>query len=411
MTSEPLFAIDTYHLALAAIGAAVILAYWLPRFVSRREPAAAPMMIVLGMLVAWLLPDVVVLPDPRVAPRTWELISELTVIVALFGAGMRIDSLRRRWGPTVRLLAIAMPLTIAAVALSGYLLAGMTVAGAILLGAALAPTDPVLAGDVQVGPPQEGAEHPVRFTLTTEAALNDGLAFPFVYLGLVIAAEGLSPGAWGVKWLAIDVVYRIVVGVAAGAAAGWGLGRVLFAIPRGALLAETSSGVVALAGVVLCYGATELLAGYGFIAVAVMGLVLRRIESAHPFHRRLHDFCETVEHALLALLLVALGLVLPTLFSGLTWVHAVIALLLIGVIRPLAVWLALGRSALAGRDRAVVAVYGVRGIGSIYYLGYAGRHVEFVNEPQLWSLVGLTILLSTLLHGFTVGRAMEGVRD
>ena len=106
----------------------------------------------------------------------------------------------------MRLLVIAMPLTVAAIALLGWALAGLTVAGAVMLGAVLSPTDPVLAGDVQVGPPLEGREHPVRFTLTAEAGLNDGLAFPFVYLGLIIAAQGTNPWEWLVDWLLRDVL-------------------------------------------------------------------------------------------------------------------------------------------------------------------------------------------------------------
>ncbi|WP_201722459.1 cation:proton antiporter domain-containing protein, partial [Sulfitobacter sp. HI0129] len=182
-------------------------------------------------------------------------------------------------------------------------------------------------------------------------------------------------------------------------------------IPRGRVLADTGSGVIALAGVLLCYGSTELVEGYGFIAVAVMGLTLRRVEEDHDFHRHLHDFSESIEHALTALLLVALGSVLPMLFADLTWVHGIVALTLILVIRPLAGWVALLGSDLSRTDRGVVSIYGVRGIGSIYYLCYAGRHMEFVNETQLWSLVALVILLSTILHGFSVGRAMERVSD
>ena len=174
---------------------------------------------------------------------------------------------------------------------------------------------------------------------------------------------------------------------------------------------ERGSGVVALAGVLLCYGSTELVEGYGFIAVAVMGLTLRRVEKDHAFHRHLHDFTESIEHAVTALLLVALGSVLPVLFVDLTWVHALVALLLIVVIRPVAGWISLLGTDLSKRDRGVVAIYGVRGIGSIYYLCYAGSHTEFVNENQLWSLVALVILLSTILHGFSVGRAMERIRD
>ncbi|OCW58464.1 cation:proton antiporter [Hoeflea olei] len=413
MQNEPFFGLNPYHVALAMIGAVVILARWLPRLVSRREPAAAPLMILFGAGATLLVPGLPLMPDPRETPLPWELVSELTVIVALFGAGMRIDSLQtwNRWGPTARMLVLAMPLTILAVALLGIGLVGMTVAGAILLGAVLAPTDPVLASDVQVGPPHEGAESPVRFTLTTEAGLNDGFAFPFVYLGLIVAAESLNPGAWAFDWVLRDIVYRITLGVAMGWIGGKALGYILFRVPRGAVLAETGSGVIALAGVLLCYGTTELIEGYGFIAVAVLGLTLRRVEEHHRFHRQLHDFSESIEHALTALLLIALGSVLPVLFTDLTWTHFAVALLLILVIRPLSGWVSLIGTDLDRRERAVISVYGVRGIGSIYYLCYAGSHIEFVNEEQLWSLIALVILMSTILHGFSVGWAMDQLNE
>jgi NhaP-type Na+/H+ or K+/H+ antiporter len=337
--------------------------------------------------------------------------SELAVIVALFGTGLRIDNLRsyRRWKPTVRLLAVVMPLTILAVALLGWMLAGMTLAGALLLGAVLAPTDPVLAGDVQVGPPTEGGEHPVRFSLTTEAGLNDGLAFPFVYLGLIVAAEGFAPGSWAVEWFARDVLYRILVGTASGAAIGWLLGRILFAVPVRNVLADTGSGVLALAGVLLCYGATELIEGYGFIAAFVAGLVMRRAEAEHAFHGRLHGFNEAIEHALTAILLVLIGGVLPVLWPELDWGHVAISLALIFVIRPISGWWGLYGTELKPRERFVVACYGVRGIGSIYYLGYATSHMEFVNEGQLWATIAFTIAVSTIVHGLTAGAAVEQV--
>ncbi|WP_412051648.1 cation:proton antiporter [Hoeflea sp. Naph1] len=413
MQHEPFFGLNSYHVALAVIGIIVIVARWLPRLISKREPASAPLMILFGAGAALLMPGLPTLPDPRQVPLPWELVSELTVIVALFGAGMRIDNLRpwKRWKPTFRMLAIAMPLTILAVALLGIGVVGLTAAGAILLGAVLAPTDPVLAADVQVGPPHEGAEHPVRFTLTTEAGLNDGLAFPFVYLGLIVAAEGLNPGTWAVDWFLRDIIYRIALGVGMGWVGGRLLGFILFKVPKGAVLAETGSGVIALAGVLLCYGSTELIEGYGFIAVAVLGLTLRRINEEHRFHRQLHDFSESIEHALTALLLIALGSVLPILFADLTWTHFVVAILLILVIRPLSGWIALSKTNLDSRSRAVVSVYGVRGIGSIYYLCYAGSHIEFINEAQLWSLIALVILISTVLHGFTVGWAMDRLKE
>jgi NhaP-type Na+/H+ or K+/H+ antiporter len=408
---EPFFSLSGYHVAIAAVGAGIVLAYWIPRFFSGREPAASWLLILAGLAAFTFLPGMPDVLDPRTSPKVWELTSELAVTVALFGTGLRIDSLSnyQRWKPTIILLVFLMPITIFSVALLGWAMAGMTLAGAVLLGAVLAPTDPVLAGDVQVGPPTEGGEHPVRFALTTEAGLNDGLAFPFVYLGLIVAADGLSGGQWALEWLARDVFYRIVVGVAAGAAIGWLLGKILFALPRGHVLADTGSGVVALAGVLLCYGGTELVEGYGFIGVFVAGMVLRRAEAEHEFHSRLHGFLESIEHALTAILLILIGSVLPVLWGEIDWRYIAVGLALIFVIRPVGGWLLLARSGLEGRERLVVAAYGVRGIGSIYYLGYATGHLELVNEGALWATVAFTILASTIVHGLTAGAVVERV--
>ena len=183
----------------------------------------------------------------------------------------------------------------------------------------------------------------------------------------------------------------------------------LFVVPKGAPLADTASGVVALAGVLLCYGSTELVEGYGFIAVAIMGLTLRRVEEDHHFHRRLHDFSESIEDALTAILLVALGTILPLLFLDLAWTDVAVALILIVVIRPVSGWISLLGTNMSYKNRAAISVFGVRGIGSIYYLCYATGHMEFVNESQLWALVGLVILLSTILHGFSVSWAMSKI--
>ena len=411
MLASQMFELDSHHVLLAASGACVILAYWLPRFVSGREPVASALLMLAGAVAYGALPGMPAALDPTVSPRLWELVSELTVVVALFGAGLRIDNLfvATSWRPTLRLLVVALPLTIAVVAWLGVTLGGLTLAGALLLAAVLSPTDPVLAGDLQVGPPLEGGEHPVRFVLTTEAGLNDGLAFPFVLLGLAVATEGVAPGSWGAEWLARDLLYRIAVGILAGAAIGWLLGKIVFAIPRANALARTESGVVAIAGVLVSYGLTELVEGYGFVAVFVTGLVLRRAEEDHEFHRRLHAFSESIEHALTALVLIMLGGALPLLWPVLDWRYLAVGLLLLLVVRPLVGWLSLLGTRLTIRERAAVAFYGIRGIGSVYYLSYASGRVELVNEPQLWAMVAYTILASTILHGFTAAPMMERV--
>ena len=404
-----MFGFETYHILLAALGAAIIASHWLPRFLSGREPAAAPLLILAGLLAFTLIPGMPDAIDPMASPRIWELTAELAVIIGLFGAGIKIDRLtgHNLWRPTIRLLVFGMPLTIISLMLFGWFVAGMTMAGGLLLGAVLAPTDPVLAGDVQVGDPLEGGEHPVRYALTTEAGLNDGLAFPFVHLGILIAAAGGV--SWGLagEWLARDVLYRIAVGGLSGAACGWLLGRILFFWPRKNALSKTQSGVIAFAGIILAYGATELVEGYGFIAAFVSGLVLRRQEAEDHFHERLHSFAEALEHTLTAILLVALGAAIPVLWPYLDWQHALIGLALIFLVRPLFGWAALAGAGLDRRARWVVAFYGIRGIGSIYYLAYAGHHIELVNEGALWATVAFTIVVSATVHGLTAGVAVK----
>jgi len=244
---------------------------------------------------------------------------------------------------------------------------------------------------VQVGPPLEGGEHPVRFTLTAEAGLNDGLAFPFVYLGWIIAAQGTDPSVWLLDWVMRDLLCRITVGAALGALVGWIFGRILFSAWGSSAIEKTGPGVVALGAVLLCYGLVELAEGYGFIGAFTAGLVCRRVQERHHFHKRLHDFSEAVEHALTAIILVLLGSALPALWPVLDWNHTLIGFGLLLVIRPI----------VAPRDRLIVGFFGVRGIGSIYYLGYATGHVEFVNEDQLWALVAYTIFASAIIHGTT----------
>lgn len=406
-----MFGFDPYHVLLATAGLAIIVSYWSPRFISGREPAASALLVLGGFAAfAWVpgMPDAI---NPVESPQIWEKAAEICVILGLFGTGLRIDRLvgRDLWKPTFRLLVIAMPLTILALALVGWQAAGMTLAGALLLGAVLSPTDPVLAGEVQVGRPTEGGEHQVQFALTTEAGLNDGLAFPFVHLGILIATAGaLSVGLF-TEWALRDVFYRVIVGAAGGAAVGWLLGKSLFDWPEGNALSKTQTGVVAFAGVILAYGLTELIEGYGFIAAFVAGLVLRREESENDFHQRLHDFSQSIEHTLTALLLVALGAALPSLWPYLGWPEVIVAVALIFVVRPVAAWFALSGLGLRWRARAVMTFYGVRGIGSIYYLAYAGHHVELVNEGALWATIAFTIVVSTLVHGLTAGLAVERV--
>lgn len=283
-------------------------------------------------------------------------------------------------------------------------------AAALLLGAVLAPTDPVLAAEVRVGEPtgDEHDEDEVRFALTSEAGLNDGLAFPLTYaaVGLAAAAgSGWSP-EWIGRWAAQDLAYKCAVGVLGGLLMGRLLGWLFFRTRSRALrLSQHREGFVALGATFLAYGVTELAGGYGFLAVFVTACAIRSAERAHGYHNVLHDFMEQVERLLTAAVLFLLGAFIALGgLSALTWRGAVTACVLLLVIRPLSGWAGLLRSSLGSRERWVVAAYGVRGIGSLYYLAYAlGQHGFAVPERELWAVVTFTVLASVVLHGITAG--------
>lgn len=394
-------------LLFALFGVGTLLAGILPRVLERRPLSMPIAFLALGMVVFALplgLPDI----EPLAHPKLTEHLTEVGVIVALMGAGLKIDRplSRRGWASTWRLLLIAMPLTIAAMAFLGWWWAGLVPAAAMLLGAALAPTDPVLASDVQVGEPtdEEDSEDEVRFALTSEAGLNDGLAFPFVYAGIAMASAAVvSWGdlSWAGEWALKDVLIKGVVGVLGGLLVGKLLGKLFFRARKESLrLAKHSEGFLALAATFLAYGLVEVAGGYGFVAVFIAARAIRAAERSHEFHQVLHDFAEQTERLLTVLLLLLFGgAVVSGLLAPLTWPAAVAGLLLIVVVRPLIGFLSLRGAPGRTSEHWVISAFGIRGIGSFYYLAYATSHAQFPGADLLWATVGFVVLVSVVLHG------------
>lgn len=396
-----------YTLSLLGIGLVVLLAVWLPLALRRLPLTLAIVFVGLGAAIfslGWLE----IRPDPRAYPTLTERLTELVLIIALMGAGLKLDRPLgwRRWETTWRLLGVAMPLTIAAVGVVAYYGLGFSLAMALLLGAALAPTDPVLASDIQVGSPGSGQGDEVRFALTSEAGLNDGLAFPFVQLAIALAAgaavsveapAGISD-LW--RWLIIDLVWRTGAGVGVGWLVGRTLGWLTFGSER--RLASTRDGLAALGATLVAYALTELAHGYGFLAVFVAGFTLRTRERDHQYHRALHEVAEQIERLLMVSLLVLFGGALTSgLLSSLTWRDFLVGLAVILVIRPVAGWLSMVGAPPKFGERRLIAFLGIRGIGSFYYVAYAVNHGAFGLSHQLWAITGLVVLLSILLHGIT----------
>ena len=402
---------DSYVILVSILGAVILITAWLP-LVLRRLPLSLPIAcIVFGGLLALTPLASIFVANPLESRLLTERITEFAVIISLMGAGLKLDrpvSLAG-WGITWRLLAVAMPLTIALIAALAWGMLGMSVASAILLGAALAPTDPVLASDVQVGPPNSTEEDEVRFALTSEAGLNDGLSFPFVYLAIALALSQGTGTPWFADWLTFDVIWKLASGLLIGWLTGTILGHLTFRVSKSTQISKTNDGMVAIGITLLCYGLTELVHGYGFVAVFVAAVTLRSVERKHSYHQELHAFTEQVERLCMMAILVCFGVAIAegSIFESLSWQVVVVGMLIIFVIRPVSGAISLSGLSQKWEEKSVIAFFGIRGLGSFYYLAFALGQAEFDHSQILWVTLCFTVLVSIVLHGTTVTPVMR----
>jgi len=403
---------DPFAVGLLFVGVAVFAAVGALSHQHERAFSASLIYLVLGCAAAAAiqLSDVGWF-EPVADASLVEHLTEIAVIIALFSAGLKLDRplTRRAWGSTARLLLIAMPVTIGLVALLGSQLLGLSAAAALLLGACIAPTDPVLAGDVGVGPPGDEREHEPNFALTSEAGLNDGLAFPFVLLAIYIAGEDGTGWIW--EWVAADVLYGIAGGTAIGAgvglAAAWSVKR----LRDRELLAPALDGYHAIATVLVIYGLAEVAGTYGFLAAFAGGLAFRRYESDHDVNGRVHEGSELAEKLLELAVILLLGSMLTLAGLGAPgWEGWLLAALVIVAVRPLACVVALAGSQLdRPSEKTFVAWFGVRGVGSLFYVATAVEAGVLAGDERdllTWTVIAC-VLLSIVVHGITAGPSMR----
>ncbi|SJM38090.1 K(+)/H(+) antiporter NhaP2 [Psychrobacter pasteurii] len=365
--------IENYNHFLLVCGFAFLLGGFAPYFL-KRLPLSLPMLqVILGLTIGYLWTSFPFL-SPIDNGTFVEKLCELVVLVSLVGAGIKLDTPLKyqRWRPTIRLLLITMPLCIVAMAALGHYIFSLSLGAALLLGAVLAPTDPVLASSVQVGPPNGEGEDLPRFSLTSEAGLNDGLAFPFVYLAIKIAEQFTTTDKITsnllLDWFTMDVVWRIAAGLVIGVAVGKIIGRIVFS--NRTKETALSQGYVIIAITLLAYGLAEFIHGYGFIAVFVAAFAFRRTQHRHDYHEELHDFAEQSEGLLMSLVLVIFGMALGQgLSSGveLTWQVYAVSLIILLLVRPLAGWIGLAGLNLPHKERFTIASLGIRGTGQSHY--------------------------------------------
>ena len=363
-----------------------------------------------------------------------EMLTEIALLISLFAVGLRlrVGLSDRMWLAPVLMATLAMVLTIAAMVGVGIAL-GLTLGAALLLASILAPTDPVLASDVQVDNIKDRDQ--LRFSLTGEGGLNDGAAFPFLMLALgLLGLHELGP--LGSRWWSVDVAWATLGGLALGWALGLAFSRAIVHLRHEREQAFGMESFLTLGLIALTYGLALSIATYGFLAVFAAGLAVRHIEHRHNLNRSARadksieardkgvaaaatpaltsaymakavlDFALDLEMlAELTVMLVVGALLTSQAFTG---TSLVVALTLIFVARPMAIYLAPIGTLLTPTQRRLAAWFGIRGIGSVYYLAFAITHGPTMNEMRIITdAVLVTIVVSVLLHGSSATPIME----
>lgn len=427
--SEP----ETFALSAFIIGLLLIAMTLGSSFLSRLPLSSAMLYLGVGMAISPLGLDLL-----RLAPLhnrvLLERLTEIAVLISLFTAGMKLELplSNRRWRIPVQLATVSMVVTVALITALGVYGLGLPLGAAVLLGAILAPTDPVLASDVQVSNP--GDRDQLRFGLTGEGGLNDGTAFPFVMLGLGwLGLHELGTGGW--RWWAVDVLWAVTGGLGLGYLLGTLVGRAILYLRMRHREALGSDEFIALGLIALTYGAALLSHTYGFLAVFAAGLALCRIdkpaatsgadqtqppaamspaeESAASsaqvpaqMMRAVERFNSQLEHFVEVGIVLTVGVMMAEV--DFSWeVLWFVPVLLFGV-RPLAVYLGLLGTPVKGTQRRLMAWFGIRGIGSLYYLLYAINHaLEPALAERLLSLTLAVVVTSVVAHGISVTPLMQ----
>ena len=391
---------DTYILLLLVIGFLLLVITLGSGWISRFPLSYALIYMVVGVaLGSYGVGLIDVRPDAQFLER----LTEFVVIVSVFGCGLKMNRPLKAWmwKTPARLIGILMPISIVAVAAIGHWLLGMEWGGAILLGAILAPTDPVLASEVQLSGVEDKDE--LRFGLTSEGGLNDSLAFPFVYFGIYWLTKG-DVDNWFKQWVAIDLLWAIAAGVVMGVVVAkcvvWFDSQAQRLRPADDVIED----FVALSTILLTYSFTELVNGYGFLAVFVAGYVVQShyYSDQEKRHEQL-EFTEQIERLLeIATILILGALLLIEPIGKYAGQALLVAGLLFFIIRPAGVWLSTLGARLPSSTRVLFGWFGIRGVGSLYYLTYAlGHDVTGDIAEQIAWITFITVVLSVVIHGIS----------
>jgi NhaP-type Na+/H+ or K+/H+ antiporter len=409
--------VDIYIIDLFVIGLLLLIVTLGSGWISRLPLSFAIIYLIVGILLGPYAFGLIQLRRDEVFnAELLERITELVVIISVFSCGLKIVRPLRLgdWGITARLVIFLMPISIFALAVVGKFFLGMNWGEAILLGAILAPTDPVLASEVQLTDTNDQDE--LRFGLTSEGGLNDALAFPFVYFG-IHALKDDNWGNWFKEWIAVDLIWAIAAGIVMGIVVAKSIVWIEKRIQKRRRADKLMEDFIAISTILLTYSLTEMVNGYGFLAVFVAGLVVQRSYSNPEKPLAQLEFVEQVEKLLEVGTILVLGSILllqPILKYGMQ--SLLVIILLLFIIRPVGVWIStIGKRPVEAHRRTMhpgtrwlFGWFGIRGVGSLYYLAYAfGNGLKGEAAEQVAWITYTTIVVSVIIHGISATPLMK----
>ena len=398
--------LDIYLIDLFVIGFLLLFVTLGSGWISKLPISFALIYLVVGITLGPYGFKIVQLrPDANFLER----LTEFVVIVSLYSCALKMNRPLNfgAWRSTVRLIGFLMPISIFAIASVAHWALKMEWGPAILLGAILAPTDPVLASEVQLADTEDKDE--LRFGLTSEGGLNDALAFPFVYFGIHWLEKGNNWQDWFKEWVAVDLIWAVVAGVGMGIIVAKAVVFLEQKLEEYTLIDELMADFIAISAILLTYSLTEFVYGYGFLAVFVAGIAAQKQYNDQEKRHSQLEFTEQIEKLMEVATILILGSMLRV---QAIWQHLSEALLVGGlllfVIRPVGAWISTIGGNYKPITRALFGWFGVRGVGSMYYLCYAFGHglKDSLGEQIAW-ITYITIVLSVILHGISTTPLMN----
>lgn len=417
----------------AAVGVVLLSLVLLGTLIGRLPLSSAMLYLIIGWLLGPKALDVLT-PNPALHAALLEVIAEVALLISLFAVGLQLgvpfDD--RRWRLPVRLAVVSMATLVALIAMVGIWGLGLPLGAAILLGGILAPTDPVLASGVQ----SEPGSRPDRlgFSLAGEGGLNDGAAFPFVLLGLGLLTH--PQAGFSGHWWSVELLWSPITGAAVGAIVGAVMGRLVVYLRARHQEAVGLDVFLGLGLIALSYGLAQLVHASGFLSVFASGLALQRVSekpivnsspleaaaeaeghsyqtlATHSHHASatMRDSVQLFNGQLEKLAELALVMLVGAMLAYAEPLPAVwwfVPLLLV-VLRPVSVLPAIVGERLSFQQSCMLGWFGIRGIGSLYYLLFALRHgLEAHIAQTLISLTLWTVASSVIVHGLSAQPLMH----